>query len=138
MDLSLFKDKNHEWINSPEGKESYLSGYAQLYKGNFIETSCEVTAHMLRDHFAGTWQLLDKVPTDKSLYQISIGPEWSEIEHILTVYNSYIIDSWAFKYTIRCQQIPKDAILDLNFFQRLYNQEFPDCELFYWSNYLSQ
>ena len=107
--LSRKAELNYEWLASPDGASSHLSLYASLYGRVFGTTSCEVTAMALRTQFApdvrvNDWKLLDEGFTpsfDTKVFQISIGLEWNDGEHFVTIVHDNMLDSWFKQYTLR-------------------------------------
>ena len=141
-------DLNHEWIASPIGRGHYLSGHYQLrtHGDEFVRTSCEITAMMLRvqlvpdvNEFDG-WMLLDDgdVPDAATtpVFQISMGVEWSDNEHMVTIANGTLLDSWFKRYPLRAR--PCDhatAVSRKALFALLSMSDIPasaDWKLFFW------
>jgi hypothetical protein len=108
--LVCAKQLNRQWLLSQNGKNSYLAQCADLYGEEFVRTSCETTANMLRmnlvpgvDDISG-WHLLDDdatIASDVSIFQISLGDEWSDVQHIVTFAHGYLFDSWFKQYSLR-------------------------------------
>lgn len=88
-----------------ESKNSKLCSYLRPYAKcrSFLETNCEITAFMLRYLISGSldWSVsltLDGIP-DQNLYQISIGSDEYDIDHILTVYKGFVVHSFYKKFS---------------------------------------
>jgi hypothetical protein len=93
-------------------------------KDLFISTSCEVTAAAIRwkSGFGDVWKLMEDgvMFTDISLkyplFQISIGEEWMDVQHIVTVFDNHLIQSYYNKYTVQSTpNTPKYSQIDKSF-----------------------
>lgn len=142
--LSKKDELNYEWLTSPDGWSSHLCGYASLFGEMFATTSCEVTAMALRKQFAPEvnvydWKLLDEDVTpsfDTNVFQISIGLEWHEIDHIVTIVHDKILDSWFKQYKLRAIDCDRTKLFlsPREYMESLIlpNTINPEMQLFYW------
>lgn len=82
------------------GKDTYIADYARCIN-NFFSTSCLLTAAVIRYHINGKlwWELSDEKLTPGFLkkhktFQISLGKYEDYDEHVLTVHNNFIYQSF--------------------------------------------
>jgi hypothetical protein len=124
---------NKDWIQGI-GSEHWLADSWKIIDNQsetFISTSCEITAATLRwkSGFGDEWSLVDGCPKfanvrEKSAYfQVSIGEDWMDCEHILTIWDTYIIQSYYNKYKIRSSSVTDELIRALENISSLGNYE---------------
>lgn len=112
-------DWNYEWIRTA-GSDHWLSYcWEKLHNRSnlFVETSCEITAEVIR-HKSGfdcKWSLIEdqkfsEIRSQFPIFQISIGEDWMDCEHILTIWQTHIIQSYYAKYTIHSTIITDEVI----------------------------
>lgn len=131
MELSLFDDiiargeeLNRQWIN--QNPNHFLTKtYEILHKSSlvFLSTSCEITAMMIRWQLStdfNKWEVIDepvsfeKVYDSYPVFQISIGEDYSDTEHIVTIYKGYILQSYYNKYAIEKNILTPNIIRAFN------------------------
>jgi hypothetical protein len=114
---------NHEWVK--KHPEHHLSMYAaiRLWNDFQVETSCEITAQMLQEKLKSDcllsstteWIDVDKKDFDdkKSLvYQVVISSdaENQAVDHIFTVYNGLVLQSFFNQHIITCTPLSTEIL----------------------------
>jgi len=145
------KEWNYEWITTA-GKDHWLASTWKILYGNspvFSQTSCEVTAAMIRWKFGcDDWIELEKMKfkdvMDKYLlFQITIGTNDVDQEHVITIYKNHIIQSYFDRYPIRATRIDKQLIKAIDNISSLtsyleitggmeYYENIDELKVFYW------
>jgi len=142
---------NKEWIKGDGLNHWLASNWKILHHQSetFVSTSCEVTAAVIRwkSGFGDDWSLIDSQPSfdevlKKSRYfQVSIGEDWMDCEHILTIWDTEIIQSYYKKYKIQSSSITPEFIRALENISSPGNYEkvtgvdyenSPSLQIFYW------
>lgn len=127
MDVGLLDDiitrgqsLNEEWIT--RNPTHWLTEtYRVLHKksGVFASTSCDLTAMMLRwqySKFVDQWELLDEPVVFEDVYrkypifQVSIGEDCDNNEHIFTIVNECIVQSYYGAYMIEKNTLTPNII----------------------------
>jgi hypothetical protein len=104
-------EQNKEWIRG-EGKDHWLASCWKIMHQQsaiFVKTSCEITAATIRWRagLGDEWSLVDGGHTFEGIekkskyFQISIGEDWTSWEHIVTIWNGYLVQSYYGKYGIK-------------------------------------
>lgn len=100
------QELNKTWIeNHPN--HWLVKTYEILHNKSIIfsSTSCEITAMMiqwrLNLHFDLNEDSLENITKKHNIFQISIGEDCFNNEHLFTIYNNDIIQSYYKKYTIK-------------------------------------
>ena len=117
------EELNREWIT--RNPTHWLTKtYEQLHNKStiFLTTSCEITAMMLRSQLSESveWEVLDATPVFNQVhskypvFQISIGEDCHNNEHIVTITNGWIIQSYYGRYTIEKNRITPNIIRAIN------------------------
>lgn len=104
---------NLEWLLGHKEHHLYHA-YCIIHAQNnqFAFTSCEVTAEMIKSRLLGD-QLLNlleisdynTVSATYPFFQMTFGEEWSDTQHVLTIYEGYILQSYYKKYKLRAVKI---------------------------------
>ncbi len=109
------KQWNLEWLQG-EGSDHWLASTWKILHCKtltFAETSCEVTAAMIRWKL-GTgddWELVpdrkrfEEIEKQSSRFQITIGTDWCNCHHQVTIWDGCLIQSYYNKYTIQSTPI---------------------------------
>lgn len=110
-------DNNIKWLNKYGNTKNYeyLYEHSKIFGKMFAKTNCEITAMMLRHKLSKgvEWKLLDeniKPFKDSYLFQVSYGSDFSEIEHIFTIYNGNLLHSFYKKHELKCIKLSIDDI----------------------------
>lgn len=124
-----------------------LHGKSVLY----AETSCDVTATTIRQKILGSDKslsiviedspLFDSIANLNSFFQVSIGEDWDNSEHILTVWDNTIFQSYYNKYKIKISDLTSeiinafDNISENGNYEKITGVEFNNSQnlkVFYW------
>lgn len=136
MEISLILEKgsqyNGVWLQTIGLNHWLYAAYKILHQKSlvFSETSCEVTAAMIRWKLTGKdeWKLLEDTTFDiiqhnHKYFQISIGEGWEDFEHVLTVYDNMIIQSYYNKYKIKSLMVTPEIVEAINNISKPENYE---------------
>lgn len=145
------KQWNQDWLIS-SGKDDWLANIWKIMHKNsekFSQTSCEVTSAMIRWKF-GIDECIElenvtfkEVMKKYPLFQITIGIDNMNNEHVITIYDNHIIQSYFNKYTIQARQLNEqlitaiDNITNIDSYSEItgVNETFDnlkDLKVFYW------
>lgn len=122
--IAYGQEYNREWVDT-NPSHWLVKTYDVLHRRSiiFLSTSCEITAEMMRwklSEWFEKWELLDdvvsfeEVRTTYPVFQISIGEDWFNNEHVVTIFNDSIIQSYYAAYTIKKNVITQDIISAFN------------------------
>lgn len=111
---------NREWMASAAGRASFLSFYMLgPNRDKFVETNCDTTAMMLRTklspaHTEYEWTVSTvPPPNDCKVFQVSLGSDWTDVEHIFTVVGNSVLHSWYGKHRLLELTLDSSAIQSL-------------------------
>ena len=114
---------NKDWIEGVGSDHWLAESWKILHHQSetFLSTSCEITAAALRwkSGFGDEWTLIDdqtsfeEVQKKSRYFQVSIGEDWMDCEHILTIWDTEIIQSYYKKYKIQSSSINPELITSL-------------------------
>ena len=106
---------NREWIQGLGANHWLASCWKTLHRqsSTFVETSCEVTAAAIRwkSGLGDELKLVDDgyqfedIEKESPYFQISIGEDWSDCEHIVTILDGHLIQSYYQRYKVQSQPI---------------------------------
>lgn len=140
---------NKDWINGP-GRSHWLSSCWNLVHKKsdvFIETCCEVTANSIKWKSGVEFVCSDlkssfeEVEKQHNKFQVSIWETWDDVQHIMTIWNGNVIQSYFRQYTIKCKTIDDDfrkAIKDISnpasyhIVTGVKDEDVADLNVFYW------
>ena len=142
------QEYNKQWItNHPDHWLTQTYNILHNKSIIFASTSCELTACMINTklNYHNNWTLLDDcqfnhVYNNHKVFHISIGQDWTSPEHVLTVFDNYIIQSYYKKYNVRKTLITQTIIEALdninapNSYHTITNTTLnvKDLNVFYW------
>lgn len=140
---------NRDWIHG-HGLSHWLSNVWHLVHKKsvtFVETCCEVTAQSIQ------WKLgielfysdlkssFEEVEKQQTLFQVSIGKTWDDVQHVITIWNGVAIQSYFQKYTIKCKKIDDNFRKDIQNISNptsyhtvtgVEDEDVSDLNIFYW------
>jgi hypothetical protein len=143
---------NKEWLLT-NGSEHYLYAACEILHNKsdiFAVTSCEVTSAVIRWKsdclykeltFIGKNASYESIYKNYSYFQITIGDDWSDCNHILTIWHDVIIQSYYNKYKIKSFIITPVIIDALNNISKpgnyekvtsIKNDNTKNLKVFYW------
>lgn len=116
---------NEDWINTAGSNHWLASCWKLVHESHtmFVVTCCEVTAAAIRwkSGLGDEWSCLDgdhkfeEVEKKFRIFQISIGEDWTDCQHILTIWDTHIIQSYYAHYKI-------DGSLITNQLRKAFNE----------------
>lgn len=100
---------NQELLDQRKDEELYMTWDIVHQKSSvFASTSCLVTAASIRwkSNLGQDWTLVDDITFEQvqkmsPYFQITIGEEWMEWQHILTIWDNSVIQSYFKQYKIK-------------------------------------
>jgi len=115
--ISNGEQENLEWLEVDKDSYLYLT-YTILHGSSklFAVTSCEVTAAMIQWKYnCNCAKLLENVKLqdvlkNHTIFTIPFGEDWSDTNHILTVINGHIVQSYYKHYSVKSNLITDDLI----------------------------
>jgi len=142
--MKKFTREINNWVKTEPSH--YLYGYWKMYDSDvFLYTSCEITALGIRLLFSNEkeWICLENPPSFDEMkrkypvFQVSFGEDWTDLDHILTVFKDEIIQSFFNRYEITQTPITQKIV---NAFDELTDDSFEiitkvknnKTNIFYW------
>ena len=109
---------NKEWLQRPATSGHFLAVAWEILhhrSDEFVTTSCEITAEAIRWRLGvedpSLWSLLSEarpfadIRREFPFFQVSIGDCWESCEHVLTIWNDHVIQSYFGHYPCRATPI---------------------------------
>lgn len=124
---------NKEWIQTAGSKHWLNQCWKHVHRQSslFVSTSCETTAEMIRwkSGLGTEWSLVEndhsfeEIEKKSSIFQVAMGEEWTNNEHILTIWNGHVIQSYYGKFTIESMKLTEEFKKAVNNLSDLKNYE---------------
>ena len=108
-------DINHKYLVTTEDKmhirlEAVMVGTLRgITTDRHIETSCICTAGMIRWVLTGSGDHVDWCPVawpTSHIYQVMIGEDWDDYQHIITVVGDIVYQSYWNEYNLQRKRVP--------------------------------
>lgn len=151
---------NKDWIDHhPDNWLVYAYDIIHRKSNTFLTTSCEITASMIQWKLGLRLKLTDcnfeeavehasvenatsvaLTASKNNVFQISISEDWMYCDHILTIMDNYLIQSYYNQYTIKKTLLTSEIINAINNIAEPESYEIitgvkhtnPNWKIYYW------